>query len=479
MKRFLTVFIIMALALAFFLCGCGEEEVDRSQELKDTMSQCDAAWDESFPSDSESEISFTKIADHIAVWCANNGLEVTEKADHYVVLTNSATKGKKDAPSFTICCPVDPAELDDTKSQLSLAMTGVLGPKDHGRLRLIVTESLDGEYPGAEQLDSKYKDCDHFIYLYKGGSDSVYTAGPLSSECRLSCDSDRTEPSYTNAYKITVSIPDHLDPYTYDKEKTLPNPINVLGDLLASAKSSGRLFEIASFSSKQTDEFLPRKASVTVVIDSNNVEAFQKRFDKSFDAFEDRFGELEQEENEDGTPAETFTYTMEETDMPDSVLGQSACDNIISLMYTLQTGIHLQDEESNAINAASYIRSVRTKDGKFSLVMDMRSRDSESMEEMSGNYLITSGLCDVKYKSEDARRLWSSAKDSSLAAWFLAAAKGSDSDAETIRLQSSECDVLYKDSDKVDMVAYRYDSNLRDAALTNLIDYATSISAMN
>lgn len=484
MRRFFTVFITMILLSGVFLFGCSEEQIDRGKELRPVMETCDSKWTLDFP---DGTASFKQLADYIARWGDNAGLDITKKADHYMVLTNPATKGMKKEPSVTLSVSVDPSMLRTDGPQLSLGMASVLGPLQHGRLRLIITEVSDELYPGAEELDPKYLKCDHFIDLCTGSSDMIYTAGPMHSTGLLTCGAKRTSPEYGNAFRISIHIPDEIDPYVYDKEHSLPNPVNVIGDLLASAKSSGRLFEIASFTAKENGDFLPTDAKAVVVIDDNNVEAFQKRFEKSYEAFEKRFGELElvsesEKDEADETAAEeeappAFTYTMEPVDVPSRVLRQNASDNIISLMYTLQTGIHLQDEASGDLTAASYIRSLSTRGGKFRLVLDMRSRDQASMEEMSGNYLITSGLCDVDYENSAPDRLWTCKKDSSLAAWFIASVNEDEKD--TTCMQSSECDVFYAARHDLDIISYHFKKDHRPEVLENLLAYMTSLSTNN
>lgn len=484
MRRFFTVFITLILLSGFFLFGCSEEQIDRGKELRPVMETCDSKWTLDFP---DGTASFKQVADYIARWGENAGLKITKKADHYIVLTNPATNGMKKEPSVTLSVSVDPAKLRSDGPQLSLGMASVLGPLQHGRLRLIITETSDQLYPGAEELAPKYLKCDHFINLCMSNSDKIYTAGPMSSTGLLTCAAKRISPEYTNAFRISIHIPDGIDPYVYDKEHSLPNPVNVIGDLLASAKSSGRLFEIASFTAKENGSFLPTDAKAVVVIDDNNVEAFQTRFEKSYEAFADRFDDLELEpgsekaENdktagdEDTPPA--FTYTMEPVEVPSKVLKQNASDNIISLMYTLQTGIHLQDEASGDLTAASYIRSLSTKDGKLRLVLDMRSRDIGSMEEMSGNYLITSGLCDVDYEDSTPQRVWTCKDDSSLAAWFIASVNEDETD--TTCMQSSECDVFYAARKNLDIISYHFKKDHRPDVLENLLAYMTSLSTNN
>ncbi|MBQ9016038.1 MAG: hypothetical protein IJ109_07935 [Firmicutes bacterium] len=472
MRRFFSVFICIVLLIGVFLCGCSEKQIDRGKELKRAMDTCDSKWSQTFP---KGTADFSQIADYIAGWGGNAGLDITKTADHYIVLTNPATKGMKKSPSVTMSVSVDPEKLRSDVPLLSLGMTSLLGPLQHGRLRLIVTDSTDLAYPGAEELDSKYLKCDHFIQLDTAGSDKIYTAGPMNCTGTLTCSVKRRAPQYGNAFRIAIHIPEQIDPYAFEQGQSLPSPVNVVGDLLASAKSSGRLFEIASFTAKENGAFLPSDAEAVVVIDDNNVESFQKRFDKSYESFQDRFADLDLKSVQADTGKPAFTYTMEPVELPSRVLQQKASDNIISLMYTLQTGIHLQDEASGEVSAASYIRSISTKGGRFRLTVDMRSRDSASMEEMSGNYLITSGLCDVDYENTSPSRLWTCKKDSSLAAWFIASVDADD--ADTTYMHASECDVFYRKAKSLDIISYRFDKNHRGDAMENLLSYMTSLSA--
>ena len=116
-----------------------------------------------------------------------------------------------------------------------------------------------------------------------------------------------------------------------------------------------------------------------------------KRFEKSYNNVKNKFEKLE----------DNFVYTMTETAMPETVIADQSSDNIISLMYTLQTGIYLQDEESGEIIATSGISRVSTSDGTFTLTTASRSTDSAVLEEMDAVFLTTSGLCDVSYTSTE------------------------------------------------------------------------------
>lgn len=474
MRRWLVFLVAIIMTLSVFLGGCSGGQIDRGQELEQAMSICESKWSQSFP---DGKASFEQIADFIADWGSNAGLEVTKKSKHYLVLTNAATSGQKKTPSVTFCVSVDPSKLRDCVPMVSLGMVSALGPLSHGRLRLIVTETAEDSYPGADAVKSKYLKSDHTVYLYKGSSGRVYTAGPMSEDCVLSCKAARTNTSFDNAYEISVSIPAGADPYTFEKAESMPNPVNVLGDLLSSAKSAGRLFEIAQFTAESNGDYLPAHAKAVVVMDDNNVEAFQKRFETSYKALEKTFDGLELETDEDGNPLETFSYTMVPTELPKKVLKQAAGERIISLMYTLQTGIYLSDEVDGSILAASYIRSVSTEDGRFTLNLDQRSRDEESMQTMSAEYLATCELCDVNYKEGEPHRLWSCEDDSSLAAWFTAAVNKEGDD--TTYIHNSECDRLYAKRDGLDMISYRIDKDHRDKALSNMLNYCTSLAEQN
>lgn len=473
MKRFFALFSAVLIASTLLFSGCGDGEIDRYKELQSAMKSNDMELSAAFL---ENASSFAEVSEFLKKWAGNAGFEVAADKDHYLVLKNPATEGMEDYPATTLQCNVDPLRIRQDSDLLSLAMASLLGPVMHGTIRLIVTENDESNlFEGANTLKKKNITDRHMIHLELGNSAMAYTQGPIAMSANLHCKAPRREPEYTSAYKITMTIPEKSSPYAFD-QTSYPNPIEVIGNLLASAKSSGRLFEISSFDSTAENGYVPHSCTAVIVLDENNVENFMKRFDSSYETIEKRFSDIKEEmEKENKGSSETvddplFTFKITETDMPKTVLKQKGSDNIISLMYTLSTGIVDQDEETGEIQSISFIQSISTKDGRFNLNMKMRSRDEAIMNDLSSRYLITSGLCDVRYDPEKATRLWSSEENGALSTFFFNAVDA-EKEVSPICLARSECDVLGPRGKNLDMIFYRVNKDHRDTAIKYILAY--------
>ncbi len=472
MKRFLPVFTAFVLALTLLFGGCTTGEVDRNKELQSAMKRNDMELSAAFL---ENAGSFSEVSDFLKEWAKNAGFEVTSDKKHYIVIKNPATEGMEDRPTTTLECSVDPLHIRKDIDLLSMAMAALLGPFEHGKITLMVTEKdEENTFASAETIKKSSLEEKHMIHLELGNSAMVYLSGPESATGHMSCKAPRAETKYSNAYEIEFTIPKCVDPYDFSKDSSYPNPIEVIGNLLATAKSSGRLFEIASFSCEADKGFLPYEAKALVVVDENNVESFVKRFDSSYESMEKKFRKREKEQKKEQEPdaAEEplFTYTLSEADVPEKVLSQKSANNLISLMYTLQTGVTEQDEESGEITSLSYISNVSTSKGKFKLDMSMRGQTKEALKSLSDTYLITSGLCDVDYRMSDPAILWTSAEGGHLADFFFRAVD-SEKEATPIYLGRSECDVLGQRGKDLDLIYYRVNKDHRNTAIKYILAY--------
>ncbi|MBQ6401188.1 MAG: hypothetical protein IJI20_02765 [Firmicutes bacterium] len=474
MKRFFLLTAALCLVLTLILAGCTTGEVDRYKELQSAMKSNDMELSAAFL---ESASSFADVSAFLKIWAANADLEVSSDKEHYIVIKNPATDGWKDKPTTTLQCHVDPAHIRQDLDLLSLSMACLLGPLEHGKITLMVTEDDEEDlFGGAKTVKKKSLKKKHLIHLELDDSAMVYTLGAVAATGHMSCKAGRTEPEYTEAYRITMTIPRHADPFTFDKEKSNPNPVETIGNLLASNKSAGRLFEIASFTSEVEKGFLPHEASAVIVLDENNVESFTKKFESSFEGIEKKYKDKEKKKKKNGPedPDEEeeplFTYTMEPVEMPEKVLKQKASDNIVSLMYTLHPGINEQDEETGEIMAVSYISGISTADERFTLDVKMRSKTEDALQNLSGTNQVISGLCDVKYKESEPKRVWSSDPEGHLADFFFRAVDA-EKDTTPVLLARSEADVLGKRGSDLDMIYYRVNKDHRNKAIKNILAF--------
>lgn len=455
MKRIAPLIISFVFIAVTFLAGCSDGEVDRGEELKEVYQTAKSSLSETFPED---ECEYAQVSEFLTNWAESGGVEVEKDAKHYTILRNP-TRGGSSKDTTVLQCSVRTDKIRSDLNTLSMGLACLLGPDKHDSIRLIVTEENDGRMIGAEKVPADYLKCSDFINLNGSSDYALYVSGCLTSRATITSSAERTAPKYANAYKIELEFNKYANPYKFNKKDNYPDPINTVGNLLAGCMSSGRLFEIASFDSKGKEGYLPYNVSAVVVIDSNNIEGFQKKFDSSYSTIEKRFDKLDQE----------FTYTMEETDMPSDVLSGSAASELVSLMYTLNTGICDQDEETGLIYAASYLKSIHSK-GKVTVKVDMRTRDTEHIQDLQESYETTSGLCNMKYKDTEVHPVWTSSDDSELADYFSQIVPLPEGESN-IMLQACALDIFSAKKPGLNAISYCFVKDSTKSSIKNIINY--------
>jgi di/tripeptidase len=459
MKRFFLLFVTLMLCASLFLTGCGNAEAEREEELKDILESSSEKLQSNF---SGSEGDYSLVSEYLKSWANSNELTVTENADHYIVISNPATEGCGKADSTTLQCQISTKDFSNSLQALSTGMTALLGPENHGDINLIVTENNNGRLIGAEKLPKKYLNCDHFINLEYAEESTLYTGGCFVAENLMTSDIVYEAPAYPNAYEITIKTTNYSDPFNFDTR--YPNPVEVLGNLLASEKSSGQLFQLVSFTCDSANGYNPQSANAVVVIDDNDIKSFTSKFNSSYNKVKKKYENLEM----------NFVYTLTATDMPNMVIRDDIADNIISLLYTLKTGIYTQDEDSGEIIAASAISSISTKDSTFKLKTVSRSLDKEALSEIKNVFKTTSGLCDISFKAGEVKTTWKSDSKKNTASYFTEAI-GADSYVSDSILSGSECDIIYAKDNKANIISYRFDATHREPALLNILHFLNNL----
>ncbi len=456
MKPILPFFISLVFIISLSLSGCGSD-VDREAELSEYFKATQGNLMGTFTKDT---CNFSMIKDYLKSWAESSGIEVEHADEHYVVLRNDP-EGKSDKSDTTVLqCSVNTNDCRGSLDVLATGLTALLGPYDHGKIRLIVTEFTDGRRIGAEFVHEKYLKCDNMIALQKSETNTIYTSGPNEKKCTLSTGAAPESPDYDNTYVISMSMTEYADPFNFETKSNYPNPAETIGGLLAGQKSAGNLFNIASFTTEAHEGYLPYRATAVLVIDDNHVESFIKKFDKSFSAMEDKFDNLE----------DTFIYTMEETEYPETVLPDNATNNLISLMYTLNTGKCYQDEETGIIYSSSYISSVSTSDDMLNVGVTLRARGEDNMDTLSKEYKLTSGLCSTNFASGNTGMVWSSDPESKLAAYFTELIP-IDEDESEIALKSFDNDLFAKKIPNLNIITYAFNEKDCQQTVINIVRF--------
>lgn len=452
MKRYLLLLIPLTLIITIFLSGCSVGEATRENELKTSLEDTYEELNSTF---SGSTGHYSLVAEYLKSWANKNDIDITENNKNHMVLTNPATEGCEKKEAVTLQCAVKTDDFNDSMQPLAVSLSALLGPETHGKITLIITEDDGGKFTGASSLSSKYCKSSNFISINLNDDIRLCKSGSYEMTSNMTSSIETTAPSYSQAFAITMSTSGYHDPF--DFETHYPNPVETIGGLLATAKSSGQLFQLASFECESADGYTPTSATAIVVIDENNVSGFTKRFDRSYNSVKGKFGKLE----------DNFVYTMTETTMPKTVMKNQISDNIISLMYTLQSGVYLQDEDSGEILAASDMSCISTAGNKLKITMVSRSRDKAILDDMSSEFLTTSGLCDISYDSSEPQITWTS-DDNDATVGFLTESLGTESSIIPTMLESSECDI-FASKGAGNIISYACNIHNGDSAMMNLI----------
>lgn len=451
MKRFFVLFIPLIMIICVFFSGCSLAEADRSKELDNLLEFTYKNLSETFAKNS---CAFSSITEYLSLWAENCDISITDSSDSYIVLTNASTNDSNDTTAMH--CFVDTDDPDKSLEPLAIGITALLGPEQHGSISLIVTEKNNGEMKGANAIPSRHCNYKNFINLHYSSDVKLLTSGAYEMIGNMTSDISMVSPAYSHAFAITMKIPEYTDPFTFDDH--YPNPIEVIGNLLATEKSSGKLFQIASFEYEKHEGYTPYSATAIVVVDENNVTSFTNKFEKSHENMAEKFEKLDDD----------FVYTLTETKMPKRVMNNSSGNNLISLMYTLKAGVYMQDEDSGLIMAASDISSISTSGGKLEVCIKARALNHVLLEEMSNVFLTTSGLCDINYNATAIKPLWTS--DDDVASFFRNALTMTDEDPSAL-IRISECDIFTSKNKRLRCVSYYCNMDKGKETLNNLLAF--------
>ena len=455
MRRVIPFFILIAMLTVLLLSGCGE--VNRDNELKEMLSANEDSLEDAITEDT---CDFELFADYMKSWAKSSGASLKFRGNHSLAIVNDATSGYEKEPSVTLLCNFCTTDTQSSTEAVATASTALLGPINHGKITLIITENKDGRHMGIDEVPNRFISSDYLINLQTSSTDTILTSGPKNAVCTFRMNGAIDTPRYAKAYEIRMSMPKYTDPYNFVQGSNYPNPINTIGSLLANAKSSGKLFDIASFTCNTKEGYTPNTATAVIVIDSNSVESILGKFEKSYSNVEDKFESLET----------NFIYTMTETEMPETVLSDETSNNLISLMYTLNTGICLQEEETGIVQAASYLKSINTDKGNLSMQLDMRTRGESYLDSISSEYETTAGLCNTNYKCLKKGYVWHSAEKSKLASFFTSTVPLLDGDSN-MSLKKYENDEIASRLPNQDMIIYTFEKNNRKTVLQNITHF--------
>ncbi len=326
------------------------------------------------------------VAEYLDHWAENKGIE-SEIDDHNnVIYYLPASEGYESKAPLVIVTEYDYTCMENYENSIVSALTVSKNDESHGEYRVIFISREEGSLDPASSLSSKYfPDGCQVIYLGNSTSSRIATVTGGYEEFLLTKDIQYVRPEYDSAYTIRIS---GLPAQNFSSlSANDPNPIKILGDLLAYFKSHSTLFEVASFKGGTDADMLPTEASVTIVVNESTLTRFENRMESEMEDFYNDY--------RDKYP--DAQYTVEPVEMPSHVLSSQDAESLVSLMYTSPCGVHYKDDNGN-VSSIVNMGYINIDDGKLILEASASSWDEALLSELAEIYQTTSGLSNIEFE---------------------------------------------------------------------------------
>lgn len=433
MKKLTTIALLFTMiGSMFLLSACGEEEEDLSSKIEEKV----IAYQTDLEDSASTLTSTEAIRDYLCNWAKSKGIKYTVDSLDNVIMSVNASKEYKEADPTVIVCSYDAKQFENGIEPMAMALYIAKNNESTGKLDVIFTSETGHDYAGIKSLDNKYFKDNTNVFCLGGGQKNMWSTNTgARSSYTFSNNVAYTAPTGDKAYKVKISglpggIPD-------SKISSYPNPIKELGDLLAYFKTNALIYELADITGGSSGNLYPKSASMTIVIDEDDVDKFDSRMETAMENFNDDYLE----------DYPDVTYTYEEVDLPEKVVTEEYQNEFVSMLYTLLDGVYYKDDDENLISITS-IGSIHSKDGSYTISAVGNSLSQSNMSEIDNTYKTICGLSDIKYKKYDEQPGFQSDMDSKFAEEVAAAFK-----------EYSDADIEFKDCVPATNASYVYEKN--------------------
>ncbi|MGN1414359.1 MAG: hypothetical protein ACI4WY_08965 [Anaerovoracaceae bacterium] len=373
---------VCAFGAVFFL----HEEKAAEPSLEEVLEEKLTAYETDLRDSLGSMDTNADVAGYLLSWARNKEIPATTDDAGNVIFTIKASENAENVQPAALVCSFDADHMENHVEEMAVALCAAKNAVNHGKLSVVFLAEENGEKTGAQGFDIGHFSDDTSIFCLGnsvGSRVSTVTGG--YRQIQITHKLKYQEPSYNKAYKITLKNCPSLR--VDGNVDSVPNPIKVLGNVLANFKSTSLLFELGTFYGGSGANFTPSSASMTVVINDSDSEKFQRKMENSIEKIYDKFHEDYPE----------MEYTYEEVDLPSHVLDTGDTDNLVSLMYTVFDGVYERDDEG-VITAITNIGKISCKNKQLKIQVSAMSSNQTLLDEICESYQTICGLCDVKYK---------------------------------------------------------------------------------
>ncbi len=432
MKRMVAAALILSLCISI-LTGCDNKSVE---VIDDTAVQ-KAILDEfisisQIPRDSGHERA---ISTYLRSWAKENGFEVIRDSSNNVIITKSASAGYENAPTTILHSNMDskisvsenaafnplsetvfPVVEGNVMSAngtsigagsgigMATALYVLKNSQKHGPIRVIFTTDGEAGMTGAKNLKSKHLDGDYLINLNWSSNRSIGLGSGGTAAYDMMHEIKWTAPGNAIPYVLSLS---GLNGGDADRDigNGGANAIKIIGEVLANAQGKGILFELGSFNGGISRDTIPEAAAALIIINESDRKKMQGVVDDAMSSFQNAYGIVE----------ENYTFTYQETEMPDKVVSFEDNGSIISFIYGILDGVQSMTKSyDHVVESASNLGMVSTATGNFLAQVSAASTSDVGLYKITSAHEAISGMSNLTYTYYEGVPRWPDHPDSVL-----------------------------------------------------------------
>lgn len=404
-KLSIVLVLVVCSVVLTMACSCGQQnnKKELSQQDKDHI----AAIVDNFqiftnvprPSNHEE-----KIADTCVKWATDHGFKPERDAANNVVFDVPATSGMENKPLVILQGHIDMvcAFTDNSKDPLTtpikmnndgktltaegsslgaddgigdaFAMCVAEGKIAHGPVRCLFTTAEETDKTGAFNIDPKYfKDASYCINIDSEEGDAVCVSSASQMEYTFTKNPSTAAPAKDKAFAIKISNVKggHSG---IDINKGRMNAIVELANICKKVKEAGIDLELAEFNAGKVSNAIPPEASVTIVIDSKNVEQFKKLVEEQKSNLNSKYGEADK----------GFDLSVNDANQPSKVLSAEDTKIVIDFPVNVVNGVYsMSTKMSDLVESSSNLGVAQVNENGIKFVTCVRSSEQDKLNEIT------------------------------------------------------------------------------------------------
>lgn len=455
MKRIIAAVLVVSLCLTL-QTGCdGNKENETDDAAVKTAVLNEFKNISQIPRESGHERA---MSSYLKSWAKQNGFKVVRDSSNNVIIDVPATAGYENAPVTILQCNMDSriaiaegVAFDPFKDAVAYADDGqtltatgtsigadsgagmasalyvLQNSQKHGPLRAIFTTDGEAGLTGAQKLKEKYLEGDYLINLGWNSDNTICLGSGGTAAYDMMHELQWTTPQNAIPYLLSISGLNGGNAVS-DIDYGGANAVKAIGEVLAGAQGKGILYELGSFNGGISRDTIPSAASALIIINESDQKKMQDVVDDAMDSFQSAYGDVEN----------NYSFTYQETQMPDKVVSFEDNGSIISFIYGIVNGVqNMSENYEDVVGSASNLGMVSTATGNFIAQVSASSTSDIGLYEITTAHEAISSMSNLNYTYYDGVPRWPDHPDSVLYS----------------SIQES-CDRLYGDEFKDSIVHY-------------------------